>query len=70
MIKRLLVLSLLCLLTDGAQAEQNGEPRERPQPATGAAPKACDPKDPNACDGCPSRCYCPQGADCTCVTRT
>lgn len=38
-------------------------------PKHASAPKVCDPKNPAACDGVPSRCYCPNGTSCRCVSQ-
>lgn len=48
-----------------------GKPLWQPKPPkhASAAPKSCDPKDVKACGGVPSRCYCPRGTNCHCVTE-
>jgi len=53
--------------SDAVQNKSGAVPR-RPLKSS-SAPKTCDPKSPAACDGSPSRCYCPGGGECTCVVR-
>lgn len=61
--------ALLCLsIAEPVQAVRK-EPRKERKVKRVAAPVACSPRDPAACEGSPSRCYCPSGGVCSCVVR-
>lgn len=62
---------MMCLWASSGFAVKEPPPRkEAQQPKRQAAqPEACDPKNPAACDGCPSRCYCPNGGRCSCIVK-